>query len=211
MRKLRRGLGWTLGALIVIALLLRLFVLNVWTMSDDAYLVSAEPAVGPGDTVLVLRRGEPGFGDLVRCPDPTDPSQWVVGRIAGLPGDTVEITGRRLVVNGRTYEGESACAEPKVFVKHPESQKEVELACDVVPMGSGWHYRASSMNPIQETKKTAKVGAGKLFLASDNRTIHDDSRDFGLVDRATCKERIVFRLWGKAGWSDEKRRFTVVH
>lgn len=212
MEKLRRGLGWTLGAVIVIALLLRLFLLDVWTLPDDAYLgASVAPALAAGDTVLLLTRGEPGFGDLVRCPDPQDPSSFVVGRIAGVEGDTVVTEGRRLTVNGRVYESESACAQQKVFVKHPETLKDVELTCDVVPMGGGWHYRVASLSPYQEQKKTAKVAPGKVFLISDNRTMHDDSRDFGLVDRATCKERPVFRLWGKGGWDDDKTRLSYVH
>lgn len=212
MEKLRRGLGWTLGAVIVIALLLRLLLLDVWTLPDDAFLgASVAPALAAGDTVLLLTRGEPGFGDLVRCPDPQDPSAFVVGRIAGVEGDTVVTEGRRLTVNGRIYESESACAQQKVFVKHPETLKDVELTCDVVPMGGGWHYRVSSVSPYQEQKKTAKVGPGKVFLISDNRTMHDDSRDFGLVDRATCKERFFFRLWGKGGWDDDKTRLSYIH
>ncbi|MBK8255756.1 MAG: signal peptidase I [Polyangiaceae bacterium] len=211
MRKFWRGLGWTVGALAVIALFLRLFFITVWTMPDDPYLVSNAPTLAPGDVVLVLHRGEPGFGDLVRCPDPQQPGQWVVGRIAGVSGDQVEMDGARLVVNGKTYSGESACTEPRMMVRHPETQKETEVACEVVQMGGGWHYRAAAITQFQEQKKSASVGFGKVFLASDNRTMHDDSRDFGLLDRDTCKERVVFRLWSKAGWSDDKSRMTIIH
>lgn len=211
MDKLRRGLGWTLGALLVLALVLRLVWIDVWTMPEDAFLgASTAPVLSAGDTMLLLTRGEPAFGDLVRCPDPQDPSMFVVGRIAGVEGDTVETEGRRLLVNGRAYESESACSQNKIFVKHPETLKDVELTCDVVPMGGGWHYRVSSLSPYQEQKKTAKVGPGKVFLVSDNRTMHDDSRDFGLVDRASCNERVFFRLWGKAPWGEDKNRLTFV-
>jgi signal peptidase I len=212
MEKLRRGIGWTLGVVLVIALLLRVTVLDVWTMPDDPYQgVAAAPALGAGDTVLVITRGDFGFGELVRCADPQDPAAFVVGRIAGVEGDTVEVEGGRLAVNGRVYESESACAQPKVSVKHPETLKDVELHCGVVPMGGGWHYRITSLNPLQEQKKSAKVGPGKVFLASDNRAMHDDSRDYGLVDRATCRARMFFRLWGKAAWADDKNRLSYIH
>jgi signal peptidase I len=50
--------------------------------------------------------------------------------------------------------------------------------------------------------------AGKLFLVSDNRSMHEDSRDFGQVDASTC-EHIVFRLWGEH-YTDSSRRFTII-
>lgn len=212
MRKLWRGLGWTIGVLVVVGLLLRLTAFDVWTLPDDAFLgASTAPTLAAGDTVILLRRGTPGFGDLVRCPDPTDPSSFVIGRIGGVEGDKVEVEGRKLTVNGRVYEGESACSEQKIFVKHPETLKDVELWCEIVQMGGGWHYRASSTSIFNEPKKTVTVGPGMVFLVSDDRALHDDSRDYGLVPRSSCTERIVARLWSKAGWSDDKTRMSVIH
>jgi signal peptidase I len=211
MQKLRRGVFWTLGALLVIAALLRLFVFEVWTMPDDAFQgAQAAPTLAGGDTLILLRRGTPGFGELVRCTDPVNAQLFVVGRIAGVEGDTVELEGRKLLVNGHGYEGDSACAEPKLWVKHPETLKDIELGCDVVQMGGSWHYRAGLVQPTFEEKKSMTVKPGMLFLVSDNRAMHDDSRDYGLVLRDTCKERVVFRLWSKAGWSDEKTRTSYI-
>jgi signal peptidase I len=212
MRKLWRGLLWTAGVLLVLALVLRLTAFDVWTVTDDPYIgASLAPTLAGGDTVILLRRGTPGFGDLVRCVDPQDPKAFVLGRIAGVEGDTVEIEGPRLRVNGRDYGGSTACAEPKIHIKHPETQKEIELSCDVVEMGGGWHYRATMVQQFTEQKKTKTVGPGMFFLVSDNRLLHDDSRDYGLVQRDTCAERPVVRLWSKAGWTDEKSRLTYVH
>lgn len=212
MEKLRRFIGWTLGALLVIVLLLRLLVLDVWTLPDDAFLgASAAPVLGAGDTALVITRGEATFGELVRCADPQEAGAFVIGRIAGVEGDTVEVEGPRLTVNGKLYETESACAQPKVLVKHPETLKEVELSCGIVQMGGGWHYRISAPGAFQEQKKTARVLPGKVFLLSDNRAMHDDSRDFGLVDRSTCTHRFFFRLWGKGTWAEDRSRLSYIH
>ena len=52
------------------------------------------------------------------------------------------------------------------------------------------------------------VEPGKLFLVSDDRHIHKDSRDFGGVDAATC-EHVVFRLWGER-FTDGSRRFNIL-
>ncbi|MFO0592101.1 MAG: signal peptidase I [Polyangiaceae bacterium] len=211
MQKLTRNLGWVVGVLVVLTLVLRLVAFDVWTMPSDPYLVSAAPTLGPADTVIMLRRGTPAFGELVRCTDPQDANAWVLGRIAGMPGDDVEIEGHRLTVNGTTYRGETACAQQKVFVTHPDTLKEVELACEVVPMGGGWHYALSAMGQFTEQKKTAHVGAGKVFLVSDNSSMHDDSRDFGLVDFDTCTARPLLRLWGTTAWADDANRFSWVH
>jgi signal peptidase I len=56
-----------------------------------------------------------------------------------------------------------------------------------------------------------KVPAGHVFLASDNRYYHDDSRDFGSVPKDSCHERVVFRLWSARGWFDEARRMSLIH
>jgi len=49
-----------------------------------------------------------------------------------------------------------------------------------------------------------------VFLLSDDRSYHDDSRDFGTVRADTCTGRIVFRVIGKGGWADDKRRMSFV-
>lgn len=212
MGKFTKALLWTAGILAFIALVLRVLVLKTWTVPEEPRLAaSVAPTLGGGDVVLVLTRGEPGFGDLVRCKDPEDPKSFVVGRIAGVAGDVVEIDGNRLVVNGKRFDANSACSESSFKVAHPTSGSEVELRCDVVEMGGGWHYRGYSPKPLHATKTRTEVDAGMVYLLSDNREHHDDSRDFGLMPAASCTERVVFRLWGHDGWTDRKRRMTYIH
>jgi hypothetical protein len=54
------------------------------------------------------------------------------------------------------------------------------------------------------------VGAGLVYLVSDNRQFPYDSRDFGLVERATCKEMVFFRLLSAEGWKDVAHRFSLI-
>jgi signal peptidase I len=214
MRKLGRVLAWTLALLIGAALLLRALILDIWTLpEDDARLTAAvAPTLLPGDTVLMLTRGTPGFGDLVRCADPDDSKRFIVARIAGLAGDHVEIEERTLRVSGQNYNGEISCPEADYSVAHPTSGDIVPLQCDVVRMGGGWHYRAYSQRPSALASPTkTDVGQGMLFLLSDDRSFHDDSRDFGTVPRSSCKGLIFFRLWSKGGMRDEKHRFLAIH
>ena len=177
---------------------------------DDKTSASVAPSMAGGDTVLFMRRTSPGFGDLVRCTDPQDAAAHVVGRVVGMSGDTVETNGSELSVNGKRYIGEMACAEPKVMVPHPSSGSTVEVWCDIVSIAGHPHFRGASdkVTPTSPTRDT--VGAGMLFLLSDDRSYHDDSRDFGTVPTESCSGRIVFRLWSKEGWKDDKRRMTFV-
>jgi signal peptidase I len=212
MAKLFRGLGWLLAALVVIGVVARIFFVDVWKIpEDDARLsVSAEPTLSGGDTVLMLTRGEPGFGDLVRCTDPDDPTHFVVGRIGGIGGDTVQVNGRELIVDGKRYSGEMACAIEQLTIVHPTSGEKLVLGCDQVPMGGKTHMRGYSGKKDITTPVKATVEMGKVFLVSDDRSYPDDSRTFGTVPVSSCKGQIFFRLWSTSGYHDEKRRFTYV-
>jgi signal peptidase I len=171
---------------------------------------SVAPTLDGGDFVLLLTRGTPGFGDLVRCKDPDDPAQYVVGRIAGVEGDVVEIAGRSVEVQGRRYNPSQSCPPRKYKTLHPNTEAEVELECGVVDMGGGWHHRGRTKGTVNPVTSKTEVGQGMVFLLSDNIDLHDDSRDFGTLERASCTERIIFRFVSKNGWSDEDPRMTVI-
>lgn len=211
MDKLWRGLFWTAAFVIVIGLVARTVFVDAWVVPDDPKMSAAvAPSLAGGDTILYMRRNKPAFGDLVRCTDPDDGSRFVVGRVVGLSGDTVETSGRELTVDNKRYIGEMACGQPKFTVPHPTSGSSVEISCDQVEMGGHPHLRGSSVKADVSSPTRTVVGEGMLFLLSDDRTYHDDSRDFGTLPADSCTGRIVFRLWGKEGWKDDKRRLTFV-
>lgn len=212
MNKLVKAIVWIAGILVVVGVILRLVAFKVWKIPDDPVLsASVAPTLVGGDTVLLLTRGTPHFGDLVRCPDPENPTRWVVGRIAGTAGDVVEVNGRMLTVNNTRYDSTSSCKKPRMVVPHPSTGSDVEVFCEVVEMGGGWHYRASGAQSQPQTKTRVEVPPGMVFLLSDNRLHHDDSTDFGVLPASSCKERIVYRLWSKAGWKDDEARMTYIH
>lgn len=210
MSKLVRTIGWTAITLGALAGIARLVLIDVWKIPDD-YGISIDPTLSQGDTVLMLTRGKPGFGDLVRCPDPDGSGNFVVGRVAGIAGDTVQVTGAELRVAEKRYDGEMACPpDLDLTVVHPVSGEKVTLVCDQVQMGGRLHYRGSSPKRATDTPTRATVGEGMLFLLSDNRSYHYDSRDYGTVPAASCNRRVFFRLWGKGGWQDDKRRLSYI-
>ena len=213
MRKLLKFLGWTIGILVVVGVVLRLALFDSWTIPDDDPVLAAgiAPTLRGGDSVLVLTAGSPGFGDLVRCKDPDNPGHFVVGRIVGTDNDLVRVEGRMLRVNGTLYNESDACQEPFFSVEHPTTGATVELGCSRVQMGGGWHMRGVVRGPFNQEGVEQRVAPGKLYLLSDNRDLHDDSRDFGQIAREDCDGRIVFRLWSKAGWSDSAARLSGIH
>lgn len=211
MEKLLKFLLWTVGIALVLAGIGRAFLFETWTVPEGSWIAaSMAPTLAGGDLVLVSTVGEPGFGELVRCKDPEDPAHFVAGRISGLGGDLVELQGPILTVNGFRYTATEACKEPQLTAKHPDSGNEVTLHCTRVEMGGSWHFRATTGKPSRNDDVSKKVGNGKVYLLSDNRDIHDDSRDFGTLPHESCTGRIFFRLWGKGGWMDSEHRLTMI-
>jgi signal peptidase I len=212
MDKVARGLFWTAVVLVVVGVVGRLLFVDAWTVPEDRTLVaSIVPTLHEGDFLLVSRHGSVGFGDLVRCTDPETPGGFVVGRIAGLGGDQLEVAGRSLTVNNRRFNSEQICLDPKVIVVNPTTGDDMTLQCDTVHMGSVTHMRAYRTDHLfAPDTKIATVAADRVYLVSDDRDFHEDSRDFGMLRRDSCS-RILFRLWGKQGWTDDKARLTLIN
>jgi len=211
MRKLGRGLLWVALVLAVIVGIARATVLRWWRVPEgDPYLeASIAPTLRGGDLVVLWRLGKPHFGDLVMCPEPNAPDRSVIGRIAGESGDDIQVEGAKLTVNGRGAETEHAC--DRFTVSHPATQQAVEQDCAVEAIAGVLHMRGGVQDAgVLPSPVNQKVSDGKVFLLSDNRRLPYDSRDFGLVDRDTCSELVVFRIVSRAGFFDEKARFTFI-
>jgi signal peptidase I len=213
MGKLFRGLFWTAAIVAVVLLIGRALFFDVWTFPDDRrFAASVAPTLRAQDRLVLLKESDPGVGDLVRCADPEDAAGFVVGRVAGRARDHVEIEGTSLLVDGHSYTAESSCRDRTMTLPSPGDGPDVEVVCDQVKMGSGWHYRGHSAKPrFTHEKITADVREGMLYLVSDDREWHDDSRDYGQVPVASCSRKIIFRLWGGAGMSADPWRFEFIH
>ena len=194
MRAIWRFLLWFAGIVSIVLLALRLTVLETWKVPDDDVLgLSIAPTLVAGDLVVLRRGGERTFGELVRCTDPEDAQRWVVGRLVGLEGDTVEVdAGGTLRVNGTRYGTSDACQVSSFTLRDGKGNSYV-ATCARVEMAGGWHFRARVAGEAPERASSHEVGPGRVFLASDNRTLHDDSRDFGAIEADTCKEAVLFR------------------
>ena len=214
MRTFVKLVVWAALILGVLAAFLRATCLRLWTFpSDDALLsLSVMPTLEPGDVLLLWRVGTPGFGELVRCSDPEAQGRFVVGRILGEQGDRIEADLGSITVNNKIVGSKRMCIPAQFSVFDPHTGEAFDLSCEIEEAGGVEYTRARATRPAaQSTPFRVKVPEANVFLASDDRHYHDDSRDFGPLPKDGCHERIVFRLWSARGWFDEKRRMMFVH
>jgi len=202
-----RAVLWIAGILGAVGLLLWLFVVDGWKVPpgpDNLFGASIRPTLMIEDMVLVHRGRRPKVGELARCLSPIT-NAFVVGRVFGRGGDRVEVDDRGVATNGQMLTARHGCGQ--VIVPHPVTETLVTMICSVAETGA-WSFEYLTQPEASTGRHTAVVEPGKLYLVSDNRTMHEDSRDFGQVDEATC-EHLVFRLWGEH-YTDASRRFTIL-
>lgn len=207
MRGFVRGVIWLAVILGAVGVLLWLFVVDSWRVPAgvDQFPASIQPTLAVDDLILVRRSGTPGYGELARCVSPRDGS-LVVGRVFGVPGDHVEVTDDIVTTNGRPFSARHGC--PAVTIPHPVTQSLVKMNCAVGETGAWSFEYLTSSEHFSSGRSAADVAPGKLYLLSDNRLMHQDSRDFGQVDQDSC-QHIVYRLWGEK-YTDDSRRFTLL-
>jgi signal peptidase I len=208
MRGFLKLLAWTTGIVVVIIVVLNLTVFESWVIPNDdpMFVVSILPTLRPGARVLALRSGAISSGNLVRCTDPDATGRYVVARVVAHGGEQVE-AGESVLVNGKRNPAPHACDDAKMFLRHPSTQEDVALGCGVEDTAGNEHQVLRDFEHPGPTVKTV-VEVGKIYLISDNRHLHLDSRDFGQIDPATC-QHIVYRLWGES-WFDSSQRFTFL-
>jgi len=91
--------------------------------SFKVYGSSMLPTIEDGEYIMVSKAayffGQPHRGDIIVFDSPQEPRSDLIKRIIGLPGDTVEITDGRVIVNG-TPLTESYTLEPPHYLMFAE-------------------------------------------------------------------------------------------
>jgi len=174
----------------------------------------------PGDYVVVTRRfGAIERGWIVVFKYPADPSQYIA-RVVGLPGETIQVRDRLVLINGQTLEEQRTTVKPqkrddvfgplqeistdgngpyRVFYTKFDENSDAPMSID--------DYNYGGATPFEIPKDS-------YFVLGDNRDNSLDSRRYGVVPRNL--------IWGTAGsifysvpvGSDEvrwERVFTRVH
>lgn len=181
MRRLARGLGWFLLLSFILSVVLRFFLLEVAAVGHEAML----PTVQQGDEVAVLTMAKLERGDVVVCEHPNEPGRMVVGRLLGLPGDTLVMgRGGRLSING-TAVGTTA-GEPATIAYRGTGRTAKTLDVVRETLASGRTY-LTAVDPAARTElRETRIESG-YYLLADQRTYGEDSRRWGEIPPALCK------------------------
>ena len=97
-----------------------------------------------------------------------------IWRVIGLPGETIEVEGRRVSVNGREFNHEQVRIEGNyVIVKEASDEASYEIAFDQNPQYP--QYPPSPVAPVTLT-------SAQFCVLGDNRFNARDSSYFGPID-----------------------------
>ncbi len=160
-----------------IALLLA-FVVRTYVV--QAFKIPSESMVSTlliGDHLLVdklrYRYSDPQRGDIVVFQYPRNPEVDFVKRIVGLPGETLEVKGETVYVDGKALDEPYARWDPTPF-----------------SLGKAYRY-----------PKVA-IPAGSYFMMGDNRNHSQDSRYWGALPRELMhgKAFLIHWSWNNGGW-----------
>jgi signal peptidase I len=173
---------------IVVAVILALFIRTFVVQAFKIPTGSMEPNLLVGDHLLVnkfvfaptvsglertlLPMRPIVRGDVVVFKFPEDPERDFIKRIVGLPGETIEVRGTQVLVNG------TAVAQPFAHFLLPHDP--------AAPLGEGdprEHY-----GPVT-------VPAGHYFAMGDNRDNSQDSRYWGFLPGHYVKGRALMIYW----------------
>lgn len=150
---------------LLIVLPIRLFIAQPFIVSG----ASMETTFSTGEYIIVdqltYHFDEPKRGDVIIFRYPKDPSKFFIKRVIGLPGDTVDLSGKTVIITN---------------TKHPEG----------VTLNESY---IGDMKP--STTLTEILGTGEYFVMGDNRDASSDSRSWGVLQRDKIVGRAFLRLF----------------
>jgi signal peptidase I len=208
-----RFLVWTAVILGLLLGVLRAVAIRwYWLPSDDpVFEASVSPTLAGGDLIVTARVTHPVFADLVLCPEPDAPNRYIIGRIVGEGGDSIQITNGEVFVNGKTFRSERGCDPWKFTLIDPNTDEEIDQGCYWEDLAGHLHMTGDMRgSKIRPEERQFEVEEGTFFLLSDNRLFPYDSRDYGLVEVDTCKETVIARIVSAKGWMDVARRLDYI-
>lgn len=185
----------SLGMALVLFLVIRTFLVEAFqipsgsmerTLLAGDFLFVNKAVYGaqiPGTHARLPAFVEPSRGDVIVFAYPKNPLLNYVKRVIGLGGDTVEMRGGQMRVNGRRL------VEPYV--------QRVDPARDIADPEFSWQqeYTVAAPNgtrrvhPTRDNWGPLVVPPGKFFVLGDNRDNSADSRYWGFVDAGAVKGR----------------------
>jgi signal peptidase I len=137
-------------------------------------------------------------GDIIVFKLPSDPKINYVKRVIGLPGETVQVKGHRVFINGKELPEERALVrltqEPELPIVKVEPKPEdakYRVFYDVDKYSGGDDFEVSG-RAIYGVTEPVKVPDGKYFVMGDSRDNSEDSRYWGFVPRENIFARALY-------------------
>ncbi|MFN7953221.1 MAG: signal peptidase I [bacterium] len=145
---------------------------------------SMVPTIAVGDWIVAnrwsYRRAEPKRGDVIVFHFPMNPAETYLKRVVGLPGETVEIHDRRVVVDGREID------DP--WGHCPDGRRIGSAGAD-----------CGRATPRLDSMSATRVPEQGYFVLGDDRQQSQDSRFWGPVPRDLLVGKIVGIYWSWDG------------
>ncbi len=179
---------------LLIALLVRTFVVQAFKIPSG----SMETTLLVGDHIFVnkflygyhvpytkgrvLRFSKPKREDIIVFVFPEDPDKDFIKRVIGIPGDTVEIRDKQVILNGKPLE------EP--YARYADGR-----------MIDGFVRTRDNMPAVE-------VPPGEYFVMGDNRDRSYDSRFWGFVSEEAILGKAMF-IYFSIDWSRGIRWYQV--
>jgi len=161
---------WEIVKIVVISLIIiipiRLYVIQPFIVEGDSMM----PNFHDGEYLIVdeisYRFNSPQRGDVVIFHPPSDPKNYFIKRIIGLPGETVELR------------------EGKIYIYNSEYP-------DGIRLNEANYLTQSSINE----ESLVELADDQYYVVGDNRDNSLDSRRIGPITSVSIKGRAFFRAF----------------
>jgi signal peptidase I len=189
-----------IGMALLLALFIRTFIVQAFKIPSGSMI----PTLQIGDHILVNKLaygirvplwghylvdfGKVQRGDVIVFIFPEDRSKDFIKRVVGVAGDTVEVRGKKVYINGQQV------ADPHAHFEGDDPQ-------NVLPAS-------------RDDYGPTKVPENHLFVMGDNRDRSYDSRFWGFVnlDDVRGKAFLIYWSWdGSDRWVRWERLASVIH
>lgn len=155
---------------LIIVLVIKYYLIQPFMIKG----ASMEPNFQDGNYIVAdeisYRFQEPARGEVVVFHFPFDQKQYFIKRIIGLPGETVEIKDKQVII-------------------HKNQNQESEVLSET--------YLPDNVKSKTEGSLKVTLKESEFFVMGDNR-FHDkssDSRSWGPVEKDLIVGKVWFRIW----------------
>jgi signal peptidase I len=210
-KRILREYAETLFLALVLALILRFFVISAYRIPNPSMI----PTLRVGDFILGYKlsygfnvpftskkvgRPRPQRNEVLIFKCPSDLSQSCIKRVVGLPGDRLQISKKKLIINGKVARYEKISDQVTNEVVKDLIQPPPERVILKESVNGVSRQIFISSEDLDEQYGPLIVPPGHVFMLSDNRDDKEDSRKWGVVPISLIDAKAI-GVWFSIDWS----------